>query len=241
MIEFRLGFPSTYISGDTTRLKQFTALINTALDDYTELAIKSSGKFQFDDTNFTDYPIILTDLKANQRDYAFTSDEDGNLVLAIHRIFARNSSTSPYYELLPKDVQSDSEEEITKFVDGLNSTGSSQYYDKTANGIFLEFLPSGDVTSGLKIYIDREASYFTTADTTKKPGVPGVHHRYFVDKPCYLYAQANNLSGLSQLEKDVIDWEGNERLNVTGRIQNYFCKRAKDERNIMTGKKILYI
>ena len=41
--------------------------INVALDDAIDLAIRSCGIGQFDDTNHTDYPTITTDLTSGQR------------------------------------------------------------------------------------------------------------------------------------------------------------------------------
>lgn len=234
LIELRLGFPSTYISGDTTRLKQFTALINMALDDYTELAIKSSGKFQWDDSNQTDYPIITTNLVSGQRSYSFTTDGSSNLILFLYRAAILPSATATLYqEIFPIDVQSDLENDILRNV---TSGGVPYQYDKTANGIFLDPIPNYNATNGLKLWINREGSYFTTADTTKKPGTPGVHHEYFVTKPCFWYAKANNLTSLPQLEKEVVDWEGSERLGVMGRIQEYFSIRSKDERVVISGE-----
>ncbi len=241
LIEFELGFPLGYISGDTTRLKQFTAAINVALDDYVALAIRSSGKWNYDDSNHTTYPILTGDLVANQRDYSFTADSDGNLVLEIYRVFTKNTSTSPYLEIFPVDVQSDAEWEITKLTDGLNTTGKAFKYDKTATGLFLDPIPDTSVTSGLKVYVNREGSYFTSSDTTKKPGTPGIHHRYFVAKPAFNYARANNLEAVARLEKEVIEWEGSENLRMTGKIQTYFSERARDDRSVMKGKEILFI
>lgn len=239
--ERRLGLPSTYISGDTTRLKQFTADVNLALDTYTELAIRSSGKFQYDDSNHTTYPILTGDLVANQRDYSFTADSDGNLILEIYRVFVKNSATSPYLEIYPVDVQSDPEVNITKIADGLNTTGQPYRYDKTATGLFLDPIPSASVTAGLKVYVNREGSYLVYTDTTKKPGVPGTHHEYFVVKACYEYAKANILADISKWEAEVLKWEGDEERGIIGKIQRFFAHRNRDDRSIMSGKKILFI
>lgn len=242
LIAKRLGLPRTYFTEDADRKKEITAEINQTVDDYTALAIRSSGKAQFDDSNHTeDYPIIFINLVSGQRDYALTTDENGNLILEFYRVFARESVTSPYYELTPVDVQSDREGIISKLADGLNTQGTPYQYDKTANGIFVDPVPTSDVTNGIKIYINREGSYFTTSDTDKKPGVPGLHHQYFVDKPAYNYAIANLLEAKNDLEKAVVDWEGSERLRVTGKIQEYFSKRSKDERPFMSGRKINFI
>ena len=58
--------------------------INVALDDAIDIAIRSCGIGQYDDTNNTDYPIITTDLNSGQRDYSYTADGSGNLILDIY-------------------------------------------------------------------------------------------------------------------------------------------------------------
>src|SRR3990167_7080178 len=119
-IELELGFPEDYITGDTTRRTQWAGSINLALDRAFHIIFGADGKWQFDDSNHTTYPILTGNIVASQRDYSFTADSDSNLVLDIARVFARVSTTSPYLEIYPVDVQSAPEAEITKFVDGLN-------------------------------------------------------------------------------------------------------------------------
>lgn len=240
-IEDELSFPRGHISGNTAMLKRFLGLINSTLDDYIELAIKSSGTWQFDDSNHTDFPIITTNIVASQRDYTFTTDEAGNLILDVERVFVRNSTTDPYQEIYPVDVNSDDESVISTFADGLNTEGKPYKYDKLGNGILLDPIPNASVTNGLKVYINREGYYFTTSDTTRKPGVPGIHHEYFVLKPAFKFAKQKMLANAVNLEKDVLDFEGSERLGVTGKIPFYFAKREKDVRHKMTPKKINYV
>ena len=55
--------------------------INLALDAFLAIALKACGGWQFDDSNQTKDPIITTDLVSDQRDYHFTTDEQGNLIL----------------------------------------------------------------------------------------------------------------------------------------------------------------
>lgn len=232
-IEMELGFPDGFITGDTTRLKQWTGSVNLGLDRVFHIIFEADGKWNFDDRNHTDYPIITTNLIDGQRDYSFTTDGSSNLILDVARVFVRNSTSAPYYEIYPVDVQSAPEAEITGFVDGQNREGSPYTYDKTATGIFLDPIPSANVTAGLKIYINREGSYFTTADTTKTPGFAGLYHEYLVLEPAYRYARVNGLKSHELLKRDL--------LELGEEIKKYYSRRAKDERHIITGKKINYI
>lgn len=226
MYEKEAGYNRGDVSGSTDRLKEFTADVNSALDDFTELAIKSSGTWQWDDSNHADYPIIATNLVSGQRDYAFTVDESGTLLLDVYKVFVAGTD-GVYREIYPVDVQSQGD--TSTFADGHNSTGIPTRYDKTANGIFLDLIPSYNATLGLKVYINREASYFTYQDTTKKPGVPGIFHKYFYLKPALDYARRNNTGNRALIESEVIKMEGSEPLRITGTIATYFNKRTRDE------------
>src|SRR3990167_4186384 len=229
MIEQTLGFPDAYITGDSTRQAQWLARVNLALDKVFHVIYGADGKFQFDDKNHTDYPIITTNIIASQRDYSFTTDENSNVILDIARVLYRSSTTTPYYELFPVDAQSDAESEISTIVDGMNAEGQPTKYDKTATGIFLDMIPPSAVTSGLKIYINREGSYFTSSDVTaqtKTPGFAGLYHLYCVLEPVYRYARANNLVNKETLKRDVLEMEK--------QITDYHSRRAKDERIVLT-------
>lgn len=232
-IEQELGFPNAHISGDANRLKDWTGSVNLALDKVFHTIFRADGRWQFDDGNHTTYPILTGNLVDGQRDYSFTADSDSNLILDIQRVFIRTSTTQGYYEIFPTDVQSAPEGEISSFVDGLNTEGQPYHYDKTSTGIFLDPIPSVDVSAGLKIYISREGSYFTTSDTTKFPGFAGLYHEYLVLEPCYRYARANSLSKQETFKRDYLELEK--------KIEEFYSRRDKHLRPVMTHSKINYI
>ncbi len=228
-VEDTLGFPDGYISGDTTRLKQWTGKLNLALDKAFHVFFSADGRWQFDDSNHTKNPFIFTDLTINQTNYNFTTDEQSNLILDIHSVYAKTSSTNPYYLLEPIDIQSGGDSSLT---DGLNRTGWPGCYDKTGNLLKLDYLPPATVTNGLKIFINREGSYFATSDTTKAAGFAGLYHEYLVLEACYRYARANNLANRESLKRDL------NEMKVD--IVDYQSRRARDERNILIPEPIIY-
>lgn len=200
--------------------------INLALGDAIAIALESGGTWQYDDNNHSDYPIITTALVGSptpQRDYAFTSDEQGNLILDIYKVMVRVSATGAYQEIYPVDQQSDSAME--SFYDGRNISGIPSRYDKTANGIFLDCVPNYNSSDGLKIYISREGSFFTTADTTKKPGIDPLCHEFLALKPSYKYARTNGLKNVARLEKDM--------MLAEKKIMERYAKREKDVVNVL--------
>lgn len=208
------------ISGNTTQLGVWTSRVNSALDRALSIIFRSDGRWQFDDSNHTDYPIITIDLVANQRDYSFTEDENSNLILEIEKVFVADTDNGPYREITAKDVQTD--KDTVGFYDGNATTGSPSSYDKLATGIFLDPVPPANVTNGLKVYISREASYFATSDTTKKPGFAGIFHDYLVIRPAFEYAIENTLANVQGLQLRVDQMEQE--------MKDFYSRRAQDER-----------
>lgn len=229
LYEQELGLDVGDVSGSATKLRRFTADVNLALDAYTGIAIRSSGKWQYDDSNHSDFPIITTNIVSGQRSYTFLADEQSNLILDIQRVLVADS-TGVYKELDAVDAQSG---DTSGFWDGNDLTGTPSRYDKTANGIFLDAIPNYNATNGLKIYINREGSYFSYTDTTKKPGVPGIHHAYFYLKPAYEHARRNSLAMFPRLRDEITLWEGNEAAGIKGKIEMYYAERSRDEKRAL--------
>lgn len=207
------------ITGDELLFARFTADVNLAMDKVLNVIFDADGTWQFDDSNHTDYPIITRDLVASRRDYTFVSDESGNLILDVYKVFVADEN-GIFTEIDPVDVQSDSD--TVAFTNGNEATGTPIRYDKTANGIFLDPVPNYSRVNSLKVYINREGSYFTVSDTTKKPGFAGLFHKYLAIEPSYNYAALNGLSNAGALQIEMVQMEE--------AIRNYYRRRISDER-----------
>lgn len=214
LIDDILGTDSTQYS---TAKK--TRDVNLAIDRVLSLIFEVGGTWQFDDSNHTDYPIITTNIVSGQRDYSFTSDGNNNLILEVYRVLVADSSGN-FFDVNPVDVSSGYAP--AGFTDGSNTGGLPNTYDKLGNGIFLDPIPNYNRTGGLKVYINREASYFTTSDTTKKPGFAGIFHEYCALLPAYKYARDNSMAIANSLKNDVAEMEN--------AIRDYYKSREKDVR-----------
>ena len=137
-----------------------------------------------------------------------------------------------FYDIQPVDQQTRGTDSLG-FVDGQNEEGEPTKYDKTANGIFLDKIPSYNSTGGLKIFINRETTYFTASDTTKKPGFAGLYHEYLAVYPAWQYAQANGLANQNALFQNVLMLEKS--------IEEHYSKRADDERDLLEPEPIEYL
>ena len=220
-IERNCGFNDGDISGNTLRLAQFTADVNSALDDALSTIFTAGGTWQFDDANHTDYPIITTNLVAGQRDYTFTEDENANLILDIYKLLVMDES-GVYQEVDPVDAQmrNNNKTNVDSLTDGQDTQGIVKRYDMTATGIFLDLNPSYSQTAGIKAYVNREGSYFATTDTTKKPGIDGLCHEYLALVPSYKYARNQSLPSVKRLEKDIFEMEM--------RLKDRYGRRERD-------------
>jgi hypothetical protein len=222
--EKEVGYNRGDVSGNDDLKKEFAAEANLAFDDFLSVAFGPDGTWQFDDSNQTDYPFITTNIVSGQRDYTFTTDGSSNLILDIYRVMAKPSATGYYQEISPVDQNTPNNQNLddtTAFIDGRNTAGIPTRYDKIANGIMLDPIPNYNASLGLKIFINREPSYFAYSDTTKKPGVPGTLHAWFYLKPAYNYAKRHSLASLPRIERDV------ELMKKT--IESTFAGRERDK------------
>lgn len=235
--EDEAGVERGFISGNPNRLKKATAHANLGWDTYLPLAFKSSGTHQMDDTNHVDgsgnytFPIIKTALTQGRRDYFIGPDEQGNLVLDVHKVLIKPSATAAeYVEIYPVDQQT--RNQAVSITSESTTQGVPAYYDKTAGTIILDVPPSYTVSDGLKVLVNREPSYFVYTDTTKKPGCPGSHHKYFALKMALAFAPKGSKLSAS-IEKEIAKYEGDEERGIVGSIERHFARRSRDERSIM--------
>jgi hypothetical protein len=228
LIEFQMGFPSGYITGDTNRLKQWTALINQSVSSAWDIIFDIAYNWNPDDINHTDYPIQFFNLVSGQREYSFTETEDGQEILEILKVAVKDNN-GVFHEIPTLDQQSrqSSNNDVSSFIDGQNASGTPTRYDKTATGIFVDPIPNYSSTNGVKIFVQREGSYFTTASTTKTPGFSGAYHEWCVFEPCYKQALASTLvNKISLFEREMTKIEQKMRTGYSRRDRDAL-KRLK--------------
>lgn len=230
-IEQSCGFDDGGITGNTVLMAQFTGKVNVAQDDVLAEALRNKG-WKIGDFNHTKDPFITIDLVSGQRDYHFSTDQEGSLILGILKVMVKNSS-GIYVEMESVDMYGENTED---FWDGNDTTGMPTRYSKKDNGIFFDIIPvTGSVTlsAGIKVFIDRESTYFATTDTTKVSGIDGLCHDYLYLKPSYEYARDKGLQNRESLFRDMqVAWK---------KIEQRYASVNKDENNVMTVKKINYI
>jgi hypothetical protein len=188
--------------------------------------LKSSGAWQFDDSNFTDLPVSTTTLVNGQADYSVPTT-----AFAIKMVEVLNNS-GDYIRLTQIDY-----DDVTGAMSELEETdGVPKYYDLVGNSIILYPAPAtGSVTMalGLKVYYDRELDAFTAADTTQEPGFAEPFHRLLSMGASYDFLLStenyNKIKSLrdeiEQLRKEMKDYYGGRnkerKMRITINRTNY--------------------
>lgn len=207
------------ISGNTDLLKTFTSLTNQALNSVVTKILESDDRWQFDDTNYTDYPIATTDLVLGQRDYPLSVEQ-----IKVTRVECMDQSGN-WYLLKPLDLR-DVQEARDEFMSG---DGIPLYYDKLGQSLFLYPQTNYNSTGGLRVYFQREPDYFVYTDTTKKPGFASLLHRLVPIKACYDFAVANNLTDkITVLQAEIAKRELE--------LEKFFGRRNNDEVPVLREK-----
>lgn len=161
-----------------------TTSSNRALERITSLIREAQGRWQWDDSNNTDYSIATTALTSGTQDYQLdpthykierveVMDEDGN-----------------WNKMMPIDQVDVYDQAFTSF---LGTDGNPVYYDLNNGSIFLYPTPNYSQNASLKVFYERGPSYFTTSDTTKEPGFNKLFHSLIPLWSAYDFAFINQL------------------------------------------------
>lgn len=221
---------SSYPIADLTRNA------NNALDTTVSLILGADGRWQFDSTNATDLPIGTTALVSGQQDYTF--DDEYLVINAVEC----SDSLGNWTKLIPIDNY----DEDVALSDFMTEGGVPVYYDKIGESILLypapnySIAPTDNPVGGLRAYFQRNIDYFTTTDTTKKPGFAEHLHKYISLYCAYIYACAKGLPIQSSLKSRMEFYEGNTLRggNDKGAIVKFYSYREQDAVKRITSESV---
>lgn len=226
--------------------------IQPAEDRVWSKILQADGRWQWDDSNNTDFPIATFTLVSGQQDYAFDPTH-----LRLIGVSVKNKA-GLWSKLLPFDPSDLSTSATDSFVplqnygpnmdraEFLKTAGLPQYYDLLGNSAFLYPPPDNGVSvtlaSGGKFYFQRAGKHFdyttsmftdSTGSTSSSPGFNSLYHDLIPLWAAYDYCIINipNLANgyLAEINRK------EQQLTLD------YSKRDKDERNIMTMKRASYI
>ena len=213
----------------TYPIAEKTRNINRWYDRAASILMQADGRWQWDDTNWTDYPIATTNLVDSQQDYSIIQaiPTAGQDYLRILRVEVLNNAGN-WNLIAPIDQADIYDQSVTDF---LKTSGMPAYYDKQSTSIFLYPKPltaNVTLTNGLRIWFQRAPSYFVTTDTTKQPGFPSIFHRYLSLGAAYDYAKKKTLPQVNQLRADI--------LEIEDQMSTFMALRNRDEKIVLTPK-----
>lgn len=200
-----------------------TRRANMALSDFVGIALGSDDRWQFDDTNFTDFPIGTTNIVSGQSDYAFDTS-----MLKVLKVELKNSN-GDWIELTPID-RNDVTSPLSEI---FANNGVPMYYDKFANSAILYPTPNYSADDSLRVSYQRDGSYFSSTDTTKQPGIPSIFHKYIALKIAEPYLRDKGKDNYVSVRNEIQKFEEEK-------IPEWYSKRNKDERPMITGKFVDY-
>jgi hypothetical protein len=192
-------------------IADLTLLANNALDRVTSLILQSDGRWQFDDSNYTDLPIGTTALVSGQKDYSIATSQ-----IEVQRVEVKDEN-GDWRLLTPIDKS-----EINIAMDEwMLENGQPMFYDKVGQSILLYPTPSYSQSASLKVYFSRIPSYFATNDTTKTPGFNPLFHDLIPLWVSYEYGLAN---GRANTDRILLEIQKKE-----SELMDSYLKRSKDE------------
>jgi len=207
------------ITNNTQRLQIMTNYVNEGYSNFVSIAVRSDGKWQFDDNNYSDYPFAVCDLVANQQDYVFATN-----FLNITEIEVQNAA-GIWYTMTEVDEQEYANDNVSmtqRFI-----IPSMPYaFNRTANSIFLLPAPNYNKTGGLKVKYQRPPLYFVYTDTTKVPGFSETLHPYLVNYATWKYAFSKQMPCTKDFGQEVMNYEQNK-------IPNFYASREKDHTKLI--------
>src|SRR3990167_2388256 len=202
--------------------------INAAYEQIVALIILADGKWQFDDSSYTTFPIGTYTLVNSQSKYSFNDK-----FLQLEEVQIMNVDGK--YEII-KPIDQKQADEYQPLSEQYSPDGKPFLYDKVADDT-IELFPAPDngvsvtLAAGLKIKFKRTADLYTSAQVTtgtKEPGFASPCHIILAYMAAIPYCQSYKQNRVPLYEKRV------EELKKG--IMKHYAYRSKDERQIMTPK-----
>lgn len=203
-------------------------LINNAYEREASLIMSCDRRWQWDDSNQTDFPIATTDLVSGQADYSLSVSH-----LKIRRVECSANSTASNWNVLDVYDEEDEKESITQ---QSTLSGVPYRYNELGSSIIVDPKPNFNCTAGLKLYFQRAPILFTSSDLstgTALPGFNSLYHDLIALWASFDYAIANGLSNANQIFAEI---DRKEKA-----LKSDYIGRNKDDVSVMRMKKITYI
>lgn len=194
-----------------------TRNVNRHYDEVVSLILQADGRWKWDDTNNASQPSTTLNMTESTTAVAIPD----TTYLTVNRVEVKDVNGN-WYKIHPFNEHEVTDQSMTEF---LKTPGRPLYYEKV--GGFLNLYPkptSANVilTSGLKVYFQRDASYFTVSDTTKIPGFAAPFHRLLSFGAALDYAIVKGMNGKVNMFMSIIQ-------KMQQDLQLFYSSRSRDE------------
>ena len=219
------GTSSTDLLDDATLLRR----VNQAYEDVISFIMGCDGKWQFDDTSYTDVPIGITTLVAGQQDYTFATD-----VLEVEQVSVLDSAGN-FQLLKPLDIH-ELGVDPSEFA---KEDGMPQYYDKQGRSLLLYPAPASGqatLTNGLKVTFKRTADLYTSAQVTTGTKTPGFALPFHI-----IIAFKASMSYCAAYKPKVVPYLVSEVQRLEKGLAEHYGRREQDRRKRITTSGISFM
>lgn len=174
--------------------------INVWYESVVMAILRARDDWEFDDSNrTTDYPILTSDLVANQQDYQLPAG-----AIKIQRVELAFDGVTPY-KAEPIDIGMISKGTSPTLINQW-ANQNRPYYDVRYGAFFVYPIPTASTTgsTGIKIWIGRNINEFTSTDLTTgtaSPGFDAPFHQIIAYGAAYNRAIAKSLTSTTGIKK----------------------------------------
>lgn len=189
------------------------------------MILQSDGRWKWDDTNNAAQPTTTINMTEATTAVAIPD----TTYLTINRVEVLDVNGN-WYKINPFNEHEVVNQSMTEY---LKTPGRPLMYEKVGGFLNLYPKPTGGsvtLTAGLKVYYQRDASYFTTVDTTKVPGFAAPFHRILSFGGALDYAIANGLSQKINILTPLIQ-------KIEQDLQTFYSSRSRDEKVRITPRR----
>lgn len=232
-VEFWGNLGDGGISGNATLLKVITSRVNAGFDMLMpRLLSYTKNSMRWDDLNHTDLAIGTFDINTGQSDYSIVEDDNSLDILNVTDVKFFDTATQTLYQDL-EQMTLDDPRAASVMSPNTDEIGIPTHYLESGNSLFLYPQPNYNATAGVKIFFEREQSYFASTDTTKEPGIPKPFHELlalYATLDWLLVNKAKNTALISRVEQriarkendldDIISKRNPTRGSITPRLSN---------------------
>lgn len=176
---------------------------------------RNTGEWEFDDSNYVDFPIATRDFQDGVADYSLPTDVERVDRCEIVLIDGSKRKLTLF-------DKSEIDISLDEFA---GDKGEPLFYDLLGNSLIL--YPAPDVTKvqeddGIELYFSREIDAFTTSDRTKEPGFVKNFHPIISLDSAIDWCNIHDQSKIAILSS--------ERDTIKEELENFYGKRSRENR-----------